>query len=294
MKRVVLFLGTNLAILVVLGISANILMNLFAPETGTVGGMNLTALLILAAVFGMGGSFISLAMSKWMAKRMTGAQVIEQPRTSTEMWLLNTVQRQAEQAGIGMPEVAIYNSPQVNAFATGMSRNKALVAVSTGLLNSMQQDEVEAVLGHEISHVANGDMVTLALIQGVLNTFVIFFSRVIGNFVDRVLLKNEDGHGVGFWVTTMLAQIVLGILASMIVFWFSRRREFRADAGGAELAGRYKMINALKRLAQTHNEPLPEQLAAFGINGGIGGGLRRLFMTHPPLAERIAVLERAP
>lgn len=296
MKRVVLFLLTNLAILVVLGISASILMSIFAPQglqTAT-GGMNLPAILILAAVFGMGGSFISLAMSKWVAKRMTGAQVIEQPRTSTEMWLLNTVQRQAEQAGIGMPEVAIYNSPQVNAFATGMSRNKALVAVSTGLLNSMQQDEVEAVLGHEISHVANGDMVTLALIQGVLNTFVIFFSRVIGNFVDRVLLKNEDGHGVGFWVTTMLAQIVLGILASMIVFWFSRRREFRADAGGAELAGRYKMINALKRLAQTHNEPLPEQLAAFGINGDIGGGLRRLFMTHPPLAERIAVLERAP
>lgn len=294
MKRVMLFLGTNLAILVLLGITANILMNMFAPETGTVGGMNLTALLILAAVFGMGGSFISLAISKWMAKRMTGAVVIEQPRNSTEMWLLNTVQRQASQAGIGMPEVAIYNSPQVNAFATGMSRNKALVAVSSGLLNSMQQDEIEAVLGHEISHVANGDMVTLALIQGVLNTFVIFFSRIIGNFVDRVLLKNEGGHGIGFWVATILAQIVLGILASMIVFWFSRRREFRADAGGAELAGRYKMINALKRLAQTHNEPLPEQLAAFGINGGIGGGLRRLFMTHPPLAERIAALERAP
>lgn len=294
MKRVMLFLGTNLAILVVLGITANILMSMFAPETGTVGGMNLTALLILAAVFGMGGSFISLAISKWMAKRMTGAVVIEQPRNSTEMWLLNTVQRQASQAGIGMPEVAIYNSPQVNAFATGMSRNKALVAVSSGLLNSMQQDEVEAVLGHEISHVANGDMVTLALIQGVLNTFVIFFSRIIGNFVDRVLLKNEGGHGIGFWVATILAQIVLGILASMIVFWFSRRREFRADAGGAELAGRYKMVNALKRLAQTHNEPLPEQLAAFGINGGIGGGLRRLFMTHPPLAERIAVLERGP
>lgn len=294
MKRVMLFLGTNLAILVVLSISANLLMAYFAPETGTVGGMNLTALLILAAVFGMGGSFISLAISKWSAKRMTGAVVIEQPRTSTEMWLINTVQRQAEQAGIGMPEVAIYDSPQINAFATGMTRNKALVAVSSGLLNKMQQDEVEAVLGHEISHVANGDMVTLALIQGVVNTFVIFFSRIIGNFVDRVLLKNEEGRGIGFWVATILAEIVLGILASTIVFWFSRQREFRADAGGAELAGRYKMINALKRLAQTHGEPLPDKMAAFGINGGIGSGLRRLFMTHPPLSERIAALERAP
>jgi heat shock protein HtpX len=249
---------------------------------------------IFAAVIGFGGSFISLAMSKWMAKRATGATVIEQPRNSTEQWLIETVRRQAKQAGIGMPEVAVYEAPDVNAFATGMSRNSALVAVSTGLLNAMDKDEAEAVLGHEITHVSNGDMVTLALIQGVLNTFVIVLSRVVGYFVDRVILKNERGAGIGFFVSSLVAQIVLGILASMIVMWFSRQREFRADAGGAKLAGRDKMIAALNRLKAMH-EPaqLPDQMAAFGISGAPAGGFKRLFMSHPPLDERIAALKQA-
>ena len=250
--------------------------------------------MIFAAVIGFGGSFISLAMSKWMAKRATGATVIEQPRNSTEQWLIETVRRQAKQAGIGMPEVAVFDAPDVNAFATGMSRDSALVAVSTGLLNSMDKDEAEAVLGHEITHVSNGDMVTLALIQGVLNTFVIVLSRVVGYFVDRVILKNERGAGIGFFVSSMVAQIVLGILASMIVMWFSRQREFRADAGGAKLAGRDKMIAALNRLKAMH-EPaqLPDQMAAFGISGSPAGGFKRLFMSHPPLDERIAALKQA-
>jgi heat shock protein HtpX len=255
--------------------------------------LNLRALLIFSAVFGMGGSFISLAMSKWTARRMTGAQVISQPRNEAEAWLVELVSRQAQAAGIGMPEVAIYDAPDMNAFATGMSRNKALVAVSTGLLRSMRRDEVEAVLGHEITHVANGDMVTLALIQGVVNTFVIFLSRVIGHVVDRVVFKVERGHGPAFWITTIVAQVVLGILASVIVMWFSRQREFRADAGGANLAGRQKMIDALKRLqTASGQEPLPDQLAAFGISGRVDG-IKRLFMTHPPLSERIAALEAA-
>jgi len=293
MKRILLFVATNIAVLFVLSISASILIRVLGIQEMP-GGLNLQALIIFAAVIGFGGSFISLAMSKWMAKRATGATVIEQPRNSTEQWLIETVRRLAKQAGIGMPEVAVYEAPDVNAFATGMSRDSALVAVSTGLLNAMDKDEAEAVLGHEITHVSNGDMVTLALIQGVLNTFVIVLSRVVGYFVDRVLLKNErDSGGIGFFVSSMVAQIVLGILASMIVMWFSRQREFRADAGGAKLAGRDKMIAALNRLKAMH-EPaqLPDQMAAFGISGAPGGGLKRLFMSHPPLDERIAALKQ--
>jgi heat shock protein HtpX len=293
MKRILLFVATNIAVLFVLSISASILIRALGIQEMP-GGLNLQALVIFAAVIGFGGSFISLAMSKWMAKRATGATVIEQPRNSTEQWLIETVRRQAKQAGIGMPEVAVYEAPDVNAFATGMSRDSALVAVSTGLLNAMDKDEAEAVLGHEITHVSNGDMVTLALIQGVLNTFVIVLSRVVGYFVDRVILKNERGAGVGFFVSSMVAQVVLGILASMIVMWFSRQREFRADAGGAKLAGRDKMIAALNRLKAMH-EPaqLPDQMAAFGISGSPAGGFKRLFMSHPPLDERIAALKQA-
>ena len=293
MKRTLLFVATNIAVLLVLSISASILIRALGIQEMP-GGLNLQALVIFAAVIGFGGSFISLAMSKWMAKRATGATVIEQPRNSTEQWLIETVRRQAKQAGIGMPEVAVFDSPDVNAFATGMSRNSALVAVSTGLLNAMDKDEAEAVLGHEITHVSNGDMVTLALIQGVLNTFVIVLSRLVGYFVDRVILKNERGVGIGFFVSSLVAQILLGILASMIVMWFSRQREFRADAGGAKLAGRDKMIAALNRLKAMH-EPaqLPNQMAAFGINGSPGGGFKRLFMSHPPLDERIAALKQA-
>lgn len=290
MKRILLFLATNLAIVVVLSITLRLLgVERILDEQGV--GLDINALLIFSAVLGFGGSLISLAMSKWTAKRMVGAQVIETPRTPTEQWLVATVRRQAEQAGIGMPEVAIYDAPDVNAFATGASRNKALVAVSTGLLRSMTQEEAEAVLAHEVSHVANGDMVTLALIQGVVNTFVIFLSRVIGHLVDRVVFKTERGHGPAFWVTAIVAELVLGILASIIVMWFSRQREFRADAGGAHLAGRMKMIAALERLQQNVGQPhLPDQMAAFGISGGIGQGLKKLFMSHPPLEERIAAL----
>jgi heat shock protein HtpX len=243
-------------------------------------GLNLNALLVFAAVLGFGGSFISLAISKWTAKRLTGARVIEQPRSQAEIWLVDTVRGQAQKAGIGMPEVAIYDAPEVNAFATGMSRNKALVAVSSGLLAGMTREEAEAVLAHEVSHVANGDMVTLALIQGVVNTFVIFLSRVIGHLVDRVVFKTERGHGPAFWVTAIIAELVLGILASVIVMWFSRRREFRADAGGAHLAGRQNMISALERLAAGRTAPLPDQMAAFGIAGGPGQGLKRLFTSR--------------
>jgi heat shock protein HtpX len=294
MKRILLFVATNIAVLFVLSISASILIRMLGIQEMP-GGLNLQALVIFAAVIGFGGSFISLAMSKWMAKRATGATVIEQPRNGTEQWLFDTVRRLAKQAGIGMPEVAVYDAPDVNAFATGMSRDSALVAVSTGLLNAMDKDEAEAVLGHEITHVSNGDMVTLALIQGVLNTFVIVLSRVVGYFVDRVLLKNDrDSGGIGFFVSSLVAQIVLGVLASMIVMWFSRQREFRADAGGAKLAGRDKMIAALERLKAMH-EPaqLPDQMAAFGISGSPAGGFKRLFMSHPPLDERIAALKRA-
>lgn len=291
MKRVMLFVVTNIAILAVLFVVLSLLgINTILDQQGI--GLDLQNLLVFAAVFGFGGAFISLAISKWTAKRLTGARVIESPRNDVEAWLVRTVERQAMSAGIGMPEVAIYDAPDPNAFATGMMKNKALVAVSTGLLRSMNRDEVEAVLGHEVSHVANGDMVTLALVQGVVNTFVIFISRVVGHFVDRVVFKNERGHGIGFFVATMVAQIVFGILASVIVMWFSRRREFRADAGAASLEGRRKMVSALRRLQQSVAQPhLPDQMAAFGISGSRGRGLRRLFMTHPPLEERIAALE---
>ena len=291
MKRIFLFLATNLAIVFVFGISLRILgVERYFMEQGV--NLNINSLLVFAALFGFGGSFISLVISKWTAKRMTRAKVIQQPSNNTEQWLVATVERLSTKAGIGMPEVAIYDAPDVNAFATGMNRNNALVAVSTGLLRAMNSDEAEAVLAHEVSHVANGDMVTLALIQGVVNTFVIFLSRVIGHTVDRVVFKNERGYGVAFWVTTIIAELVLGILATIIVMWFSRRREFRADAGGASLAGRQKMINALRRLQASVGQPhLPDQLAAFGISGGIGQGFRRLFMSHPPLTERITALQ---
>jgi heat shock protein HtpX len=285
MKRVFLLIATNFAILAVLSVTMQLLGIDAALENEA--GLNLQGLLVFAAIFGFGGAFISLFISKWMAKRSMGVHVIEVPSNMTERWLVDTVKRQAERAGIGMPEVGIYDAPDVNAFATGWNRNDALVAVSTGLLNNMSQEEAEAVLGHEVSHVANGDMVTLTLIQGVVNTFVIFLSRVIGFFVDRVLLKNERGQGPGFFIATMVAQLVLGVLASMVVAWFSRQREFRADAGGAELAGRQKMIAALERLKLNHEQTaLPAQMAAFG-------GMARLFMSHPPLDERIEALRNS-
>lgn len=293
MKRVWLFVLTNIAVLVVLGIVLRLLgVDSILAASGS--GLDYWNLLIFAALFGFGGSFISLAMSKWMAKRVTGAQVITQPRSSHELWLVDTVKKQAQMAGIGMPEVAVFDSDAPNAFATGMNRNKALVAVSTGLLRTMNQREVEAVLAHEMTHVANGDMVTLTLIQGVVNTFVIFISRVVGHFVDRVILKNEEGHGLGFFITTIVAQIVFGILASIIVLWFSRKREFRADAGGARLAGTANMIDALEKLKKGVQEPLPEQMSAFGISGKPSQhGLKLLFMSHPPLEDRIEALKRS-
>jgi heat shock protein HtpX len=292
-QRIFLFLVTNIAVLAVLSIVLSLIgFNGILEENGV--DLNLQALLIFSAVLGFAGSFVSLALSKWMAKRATGAKIIDSPRNATENWLLSTVQRQAREAGIGCPEVAIYDSPDPNAFATGMNRNKALVAVSTGLLARMEQGEVEAVLGHEISHVANGDMVTLALIQGVVNTFVIFLSRVIGFIVDRVVLRNERGLGIGYFVTSIVAQIVLGILAQTIVMWFSRRREFRADRGGARLAGRPKMIGALEALKRVHQpQGLPASMSAYGIRGGIPKGLQRLFMSHPPLEERIRSLQES-
>ena len=292
--RVGLFLVTNFAVLAVLSISMRVLgidQMLAAEGIAT----NLNGLLVMAAIIGFGGSFFSLAISKWMAKRSMGVQIIEQPRNNTESWLLATVERQAQRAGIGMPEVGIFDSPQPNAFATGMSKNNALVAVSSGLLESMSADEVEAVLGHEVSHVANGDMVTMGLLQGVLNTFVIFLSRVIGTAVDRIVFKNERGFGVGYFVVSIIAELILGVFAAMIAAWFSRRREFRADAGGADLAGRQKMINALRRLQQGQQAEtnMPGELAAFGINGGLKTGLMQLLMSHPPLEKRIAALQNA-
>lgn len=293
MKRVFLFVATNIAVLLVLTLVCKLLgVDVYLASTG----QDFTSLLIFAAVLGFGGAFISLAMSKWIAKRSTGAQIIDpqKPGNEVEAWLVGIVRRQAEQAGIGMPEVAIYDAPEMNAFATGMNRNNALVAVSTGLLRQMQRDEVEAVLGHEIAHVANGDMVTMALLQGVLNTFVIVLSRVIGRIVDQVVFKNDRGPGIGYWITVIVAQILLGILASMITMWFSRHREFRADTGGANLAGRNKMIAALRRLGGNQGvSTLPEEVEAFGISGRVGEGLKRLFMSHPPLPERIAALEAA-
>ncbi len=285
-SRIFLFLGTNLAVMAVLSIAIRI----FGLDQ-YVGGNTLT-MLIFAFLIGMVGSFISLAMSKSMAKRSTGARVIEAPANETETWLVNTVRKQAESAGIGMPEVAIFDTPQVNAFATGMKKNDALVAVSSGLLNTMTRDEAEAVMAHEISHVANGDMVTLALIQGILNTFVIFFSRIIGNIVDKAIFRNQRGFGIGYFITTMVAQFALGILASIIVSYFSRIREFRADEGGATLAGKQKMIDALRRLQAQHEpEQLPDQLAAFGISSNKSSGFKRLFRSHPDLDQRIEALQ---
>ncbi|MFI3158353.1 MAG: protease HtpX [Methylococcaceae bacterium] len=290
MMRIFLFLATNAAILVVVSIIFNVL-GLGSTLDAQGIDLNLNALLVMSAIIGMTGSVISLAMSKWSAKRAMGVHVIDQPQNQTERWLIDIVARQASQAGIGMPEVGIFDTPESNAFATGMSKNSALVAVSTGLLHNMNTDEVEAVVGHEISHVANGDMVTMALMQGVVNTFVYFFATIIGHLVDRVVFKTERGYGPAYYVTQMAAQVVLGILASMLVMWFSRYREFKADAGGAHLAGREKMIGALRALQRGHEaEDLPGQLAAFGINGG---GVSKLFMSHPPLEERIAALQNS-
>ena len=283
-SRIALFLATNLAVLFL----ASIVMSLLGVGPDQMGG-----LLIMAALFGFGGSLVSLLLSKWMAKRGTGAHVITQPRTETERWLVETVRRQAQAAGIGMPEVAIYDAPEINAFATGANRNNALVAVSTGLLRNMSAEEAEAVLGHEVAHVANGDMVTMALLQGVLNTFVIVLARVVGGVVDSYLSGNREGGGRGmaYFAIVLVLELVFGLFATMIAMWFSRHREFRADAGGAQLAGRQKMIAALEKLSlnQGHNT-LPNQIAAFGISGGLGQGLRRLFLSHPPLQERIAAL----
>jgi len=290
MKRILLFLITNLAVVLVLSVVMRIL---GIDQYIAAQGQAPWGLLVFAAVFGFGGALISLAMSKWSAKRMMGVQIIEQPRDNLERWLVDTVRKQAQEAGIGMPEVGIFDSPEPNAFATGANKNKALVAVSTGLIRSMSKDQVEAVLGHEIGHVANGDMVTLTLIQGVVNTFVIFLARIIGNFIDKAVFKNENGGGIAYFVTVMVLEIVLGILASVIVMWFSRQREFRADAAGALLTKPQSMIGALEALKRAHQpEGLPEQMAAFGINSGAPTGLKRLFMSHPPLDERIDALKR--
>ncbi len=290
--RILLFLATNAAILVLISIVFNLLgLNGILDEQGV--NLDLNSLLIMSAVIGMSGSFISLAASKWMAKRSMGVQIIQQPSNSTEKWILATVRNQAERAGIGMPEVGIFDTPTPNAFATGMNKNDALVAVSTGLLQSMQSDEVEAVIGHEISHVANGDMITLGLVQGVVNTFVYFFATIIGHMVDRIVFKTERGFGPAYYITQIIAQICLSVLATMIVMWFSRWREFRADAGGADLAGNTKMINALRALQRAHEpQPLPGEFAAFGISSGVRAGLQSLFMSHPPLEERIAALQQ--
>jgi heat shock protein HtpX len=289
-KRVALFVATNLAVVLVLSIVLRLLgVDQMLDESGA--GINYEALLILSVVIGFGGSLISLAMSKWMAKRSTGARVIDTPANSAESWLLATVERLARDAGIEPPEVAVYDSPDMNAFATGARRNSALVAVSTGLLQGMRKDEVEGVLAHEISHVANGDMITLALVQGVVNTFVIFLSRIVGHIIDRVVLRNERGYGIGYFVSVIVAQLVLGVLASIIVMWVSRRREFRADAGSAKLNGKRPMIDALARLDRRAPAQLPESLEAFGISGRHGKGIKRLFMSHPPIPERIAALE---
>jgi len=287
-NRVALFLATNFAVLILAGIVMRLL---------GVHPQQMSGLLVMAAIFGFGGSFISLLMSKFMAKRATGAQVITQPRNEVEQWLLATVQRQAQAAGIGMPEVAIYDAPEINAFATGANRNNALVAVSTGLMRGMSRDEAEAVLAHEVSHVANGDMVTMALLQGVLNTFVIVLARVVGGIVDSYLSGNRSdsrGPGFAYFIIVMALEMVFGLFATMIAMWFSRRREFRADAGGANLAGRHKMIAALERLGAQHRDStLPAQVEAFGIAGGRALGLRKLFLSHPPLEQRIAALRAA-
>ena len=292
MLRILLFLGTNIAVMLVISLVFSVFGIRGLLQTNGV-DLNLEALLIYSAIIGFSGSLISLFLSKMMAKRSMGVQVIEQPRNESERWLTATVTRQAERAGIGMPEVGIFVSEAPNAFATGWNRNAALVAVSSGLLQQMDRDEVEAVLGHEISHVANGDMVTLTLVQGVVNTFVVFLSRIIGHLVDRLIFKVQRGHGPAFWITSIAAQLLLSVLASMIVAWFSRWREFRADAGGADLTGRRKMVAALRRLQQAQQgqlaQPLPDEMAAFGI---FGSSMRALFSSHPPLDVRIAALEQ--
>lgn len=295
MMRILLFLLTNAAVLLLISLIFQVLgLGRFLDQQGV--ELDLQSLLLFSAVIGMSGSFISLVMSKWMAKQSMGVYVVEHPSNSTERWLIDVVARQAKQAGLGMPEVGIFQSPDPNAFATGMSKHSALVAVSTGLLESMSPDEVEAVLGHELSHVANGDMVTLGLLQGIVNTFVYFFATIAGHLVDRVIFRSEDdrtGYGPAYFITQMVAQILLSILATMIVMWFSRWREFRADAGGARLAGRQKMIGALRALQRAHEpQDLPGEFAAFGISGGLGTGFAKLFMSHPPLEERIAALQQ--
>ena len=293
MLRVALFLASNMAILVVIYIVFGLLgFNGILAENGV--DIDLGALLVMSAVIGFAGSFISLALSKWMAKRSMGVHVIDpqRPGNDTERWLLGTVQRQVQQANIGMPEVGIFNSPSPNAFATGARRNNALVAVSVGLMQNMKHDEVEAVLAHEVSHVANGDMITMALIQGVMNTFVVFLSRLAGFFVDRVLLRNERGLGIGYYLTSIVTQILFGMLASIVILWFSRRREFRADAGSADIAGSGKMIAALKRLRASEGDAgLAEPMTSFGITGKAKWGFSDLFLSHPPLERRIAALE---
>jgi heat shock protein HtpX len=289
MKRIFLFILTNLAVVALLSVVIFVIERVFGVRLtgGSTGG-----LLVFAAVMGFGGALISLALSKWTAKRMMGVQVITAPQSETDRWLLATVKRLADQARVGMPEVGIFDAAEMNAFATGARRNAALVAVSTGLLRNMSRPQIEAVLGHEMSHVANGDMVTLTLLQGVLNTFVIFFARIFGSIIDRALFKNErEESGIGFFLTTMVAQLVLGILASMIVSWYSRQREFRADRGGADLAGTGSMISALETLKRSQGDPMPPQMQAFGINTGSTSGFMRLFMSHPPLDERIAALQ---
>ena len=291
MQRILLFLLTNIAIMVILSITLRILgVDSLLMQNGS--SLNINALVIFSGVFGFGGAFISLGISKWMAKRMTGAKVISSPSNKIEKWLIEIVEKQSSIVGIKMPEVAIFPSNQMNAFATGASKNNALVAISQGLLDNMTKGEIEAVVGHEMSHVANGDMVTLTLIQGVVNTFVIFFSRVIGHIVDRVILKNQRGYGIGYFVTTIFAQVILSILASIIVMYFSRKREYVADTGGADLAGHQNMINALKRLGQKEPEALPEQLAAFGIGEKPKSNRSQLWSSHPPIENRIKALEK--
>jgi len=291
MLRIALFLLTNLAIVIVASITLSLLgFEGYLAANGV--DLNLSSLLVFCFVFGMAGSVVSLLLSKTMAKMGTGTQIIAAPRNADEQWLVETVAGLAKDAGIGMPDVGIFQSQTSNAFATGWDRNNALVAVSTGLLSRFSRDEARAVMAHEIGHVANGDMVTLALIQGVVNTFVMFFSRIIGHTIDRAVFKTERGHGPAFYITTFVAEIILGVLASMIVFWFSRQREFRADAAGAQLAGAPAMIGALERLRAEQGAPseLPDTMVAFGIRTG-GNTMMRLFMTHPPLEERIAALK---
>ena len=292
MNRIILFLATNFAVMALVSVvfQAFGLQGMLA-ENGV--DLNLKAVMLMSLLIGFSGSVISLFMSKSMAKRSMGVHIIEHPSDKSERWLLKTVYSQADRAGIGRPEVGVFDSPEPNAFATGANKNNALVAVSTGLLQHMNKDEVEAVLGHEVSHVANGDMVTMALIQGVVNTFVVFLSTIIGHIIDRLVFKTERGHGPAYFITSMIAQLVLSVLASIIVMWFSRQREYRADRGGAKLAGRDKMIASLKRLQQVHEpQDLPDRMAAFGISGGVGGGFKALFLTHPPLQQRINTLQK--